>query len=258
MFRLPCFRPLASGLSALLFLAGISTARADEALVAVAANFAEAIEQLAPKFEAATGHRIVATTGSTGKLYAQIKEGAPFHVLLSADAKTPTKLAEEGAGDGSSQFTYAIGKLALWSSDKNLIGSDGTQALKAGSFQHIAIANPDLAPYGVAAQQTLEALGLWEVLQPRIVMGENIGQTHSMVATGNAELGFVALSAVKSPTKPAQGSLWVVPAELYAPIRQDAILTNAGKDNAAAKAFLDYLKSDEAHAVIESFGYGFQ
>ncbi|MBL8708264.1 MAG: molybdate ABC transporter substrate-binding protein [Rhodospirillaceae bacterium] len=251
-------RPFVASLTALVVLAGAPIARADEALVAVAANFAEAIEQLAPKFEASTGHRILATTGSTGKLYAQIKEGAPFHILLSADAKTPAKLAAEGAGDGSSRFTYAVGKLALWSAKQDLIGSDGAETLRAGSFAHLAIANPELAPYGIAAQQTLESLDLWATLQPRIVMGENIGQTHSMVATGNAELGFVALSAVQSPTKPSTGSAWIVPQELFQPIKQDAILTNAGRDNEAARAFLDYLKTDEAHAVIESFGYGIE
>lgn len=257
MLRLRAIQLFIAGVLGMAILAGSSSARADEALVAVAANFAEAIEQLAPKFEAATGHRIVATTGSTGKLYAQIKEGAPFHILLSADARTPAKLAEEGAGDGDSQFTYAVGKLALWSGNKEMIGSDGAETLKAGSFQHLAIANPELAPYGVAARQTLQALGLWDSLQSRIVMGENIGQTHSMVATGNAELGFVALSAVQNPTKPSEGSFWIVPQDLFKPIRQDAILTNAGKDNAAARAFLDFLKSDEAHAIIDSFGYGF-
>lgn len=250
-------RALAASFTVLAALAGMTAAKADEALVAVAANFAETVEQLAPKFEAATGHRIVVTTGATGKLHAQIKEGAPFHILLSADSRTPTRLAEEGAAVGSSQFTYAIGKLALWSSNQDMIGSDGAETLKVGSFQHIAIANPELAPYGLAAQQTLEALTLWDSLRPKLVMGENIGQTHAMVATGNAELGFVALSAVQSPTKPATGSLWIVPQDLYKPIKQDAILTQAGKDNPAARAFLDYLKSEEARAVIESFNYGF-
>jgi molybdate transport system substrate-binding protein len=232
--------------------------RADEALVAVAANFAEAIDQLVPIFAQSSGHTIVVTTGSTGKLYAQIKEGAPFHILLSADAKTPGKLADEGAGVADSRFTYAIGKLALWSTNKDLIPGNGVEVLRAGSFQHLAIANPELAPYGVAAQQTLQSLALWDSLQPKIVMGENIGQTHTMVATGNAELGFVALSAVQSPTKPSEGSLWVVPQDLFKPIKQDAILLNAGKDNAAATAFLDFLKSAKAQAVIERLGYGFE
>lgn len=255
MPRLPAIRPLA--IAALIVFAGVAPARAGEALVAVAANFAEVAAALAPKFEAATGHKVTITTGATGKLYAQIKEGAPFHILLSADSKTPTRLASEGAADAGSQFTYATGKLALWSSDETLIGSDGAETLKAGGFAHVAIANPDLAPYGIAARQVLAALGLWESLQPRIVMGENIGQAHTMVATGNAELGFVALSAVESPTRAAEGSVWVVPQEFFEPIRQDAILTETGEDNAAAQAFLAYLKTDEAHAIIGTFGYGF-
>lgn len=258
MVRAPAIRSLIAGTAAVLFIAGASAAKADKALVAVAANFAEAIEALAPEFEAATGHRIEATTGSTGKFYAQIKQGAPFHVLLSADAMTPTRLAEENAADGSSQFTYAIGKLALWSVDGARINGDGKQALSAKDVRHVAMANPDLAPYGVAARETMVSLGMWEALEPKVVMGQNVGQVHSMVATGNAELGFVALSAIEEPGKVASGSYWLVPQELFTPIRQDAILLRAGIDNKAAAAFLDYLRSAEARSVIASFGYGFE
>jgi molybdate transport system substrate-binding protein len=153
------------------------SARADEALVAVAANFAEVIDELKPLFQRATGHRLQSTTGSTGKLYAQIKEGAPFHILLSADASTPERMEKEQLAVGGSRFTYAIGKLTLWSVDEGRIPSDGQTALKASDVRHIAIANPDLAPYGVAARETLQSLGLWDSLKAKIVMGQNIGQT---------------------------------------------------------------------------------
>ncbi|MEX2455039.1 MAG: molybdate ABC transporter substrate-binding protein, partial [Rhodospirillaceae bacterium] len=219
-------------------------------------NFAEVIEELTPVFERETGHRLQATTGSTGKLYAQIRAGAPFRLLLSADAGTPERLEAEGAGVTGTRFTYAIGRLTLWSSDPGRISGDGKTALTAGDVRHIAIANPDLAPYGIAARQVLQGLGLWDSLQVRIVMGQNIGQTHSMVATGNAQLGFVALSAVLSPRAPAQGSRWDVPPELFAPIRQDAILLKAGAENEAARAFLDFLKSAQAREIIERYGYG--
>jgi molybdate transport system substrate-binding protein len=231
-------------------------ARADTALVAVAANFAEVVQELKPVFEKASGHQLQATTGSTGKLYAQIKEGAPFHILLSADAKTPQTLESEKAGVAGSRFTYAVGKLTLWSSDEKRIGSNGADALKANDVRHIAIANPDLAPYGVAAREALQSLQLWDTLKPKIVMGQNIGQTHSMVATGNAQLGFVALSSVLSPRESAKGSRWDVPQNLFTPIRQDAVLLTAGEKNQAAIAFLEFLKSPEARGLIERFGYG--
>lgn len=249
-------------LIALLTVASVACranrAQAEEALVAVAANFAEAVETLKPIFESQTGHTIVETTGSTGKLYAQIAAGAPFHVLLSADAKTPAQLEEEKLAVAGTAFTYAIGRLTLWSADANRIGEDGKAALTDPGLRFVAIANPDLAPYGVAAREAMQSMGVWDDLQPKIVMGQNIGQTHSMVATGAAELGFVALSAVQSPRAPAEGSRWDVPQDLFAPIRQDAILLNPGEDNAAADAFLEFLKSDEARAVIESYGYGLE
>lgn len=252
-----CFKGLAiAGFAAVSVFASATAAAAEDVLVAVAANFADAAQELAAKYEVASGNKILVTTGATGKLYAQIMEGAPFHILLSADSKTPKKLADEKAAIADSSFTYAIGKLALWSSDPQRIGSDGAAALSADDVQHIAIANPELAPYGVAAQETLQALGLWDKVQAKIVKGENIGQTHSMVASGNAELGFVAYSAVQNPKKKSEGSSWVVPQDIFQPIRQDAILLNVGAQSEAAKGFLDYLKTTEAHAVIESYGYG--
>lgn len=227
-------------------------ALAESALAAVAANFAEAAESLVPLFKDATGHDITLTTGSTGKLYAQIGAGAPFDILLSADAATPAKLVAEGKAVDGSAFTYAIGKLTLWSVDPDRIGADGRVALEDPELRFVAIAHPDLAPYGVAARDTLQSLGLWDTLQPRIVMGQNIGQTHSMVATGAAEVGFVALSAVIE----AGGSRWDVPQDLFTPIRQDAVLLGHGAENAAARAFLDFLRTPEAVAVIDGFGYG--
>lgn len=238
------------------FVAAPTSARAADVLVAVAANFVDVVEELTPVFERKSGHRLVATTGSTGKLYAQIVAGAPFQILLAADAATPERLATEGAGVPGSRFTYAIGRVALWSSDPKRIGADGKAALSAVDVRHIAIANPDLAPYGVAAREILEKLGLWNTLKSKIVMGQNIGQTHSMVATGNAQLGFVALSAVFSPRAPPQGSRWDVPEALFTPIRQDAILLKAGRDNIAARAFLDFLKSEPARAIVKRYGYG--
>ncbi len=237
-------------------LAGAAPVQAAEVLAAVAANYAEAVEELRPIFEKSTGHRLQTTTGSTGKLYSQIKEGAPFHVLLSADAKTPVRMESEGAAVPGTRFTYAIGRLTLWSSDPGRIRGDGKAALMANDVRHIAIANPDLAPYGVAAREALDSMGLWKALQGKIVMGQNIGQTHSMVSTGNAQLGFVALSAVLSPRAPAQGSRWDVPQSMFAPIRQDAILLKAGAGNGAARAFLAFLKSPEARRIAERFGYG--
>lgn len=234
---------------------GVQPARAAEALVAVAANFAEVVATLQPMFEARTGHRVVATTGSTGKLYAQIVAGAPFDVLLSADAATPERLEAEGHGVEGSRFTYALGKLTLWSADPERIGDDGRAALVDPSLRFVAIANPDLAPYGAAAREAMQALGVWDDLQGRIAMGQNVGQTHSLVATGAAELGFVALAAVQSPRAAAAGSSWDVPPDLFAPILQDALLLQRGADNEAARAFLAFLRSPEAAQVIEAFGY---
>jgi molybdate transport system substrate-binding protein len=243
----------ALGLAALLAAA---PANADEALVAVAANFAGAVEAIGGEFAKDTGHTIQTTTGATGKLYAQIGEGAPFAILLSADSKTPAKLEEEGKAVADTRFTYAVGKLSLWSADPGRIGADPKAALTAAETLHIAIANPDLAPYGVAAREALTALGLWDTIQPKIVMGENIGQTFSMVDSGAAQMGFVATSAVQAPSKESEGSRYDVPQDLFKPIRQDAVLLKAGEGNAAATAFLDYLKGDKAKSIIASFGYG--
>ena len=237
-----------------LALATSFVANADEVQVAVAANFTAPMQRIAADFEKDTGHKVQLAFGSTGKLYAQIRNGAPFEILLAADDTTPAKLEKEGAGVAGSRFTYAIGKLVLWSSQPGVVDDKG-DVLKKGDFKHVAIANPKLAPYGAAAIETLAALKLLDAIQPRFVQGENIAQTHQFVATGNAELGFIALSQVMKDGKIAAGSAWIVPASLHQPIRQDAVLLDKGNGKAAAEALMKYLRSDQAAAVITSFGY---
>lgn len=233
-----------------------SAVLADEVQVAVASNFTAPIQKIAADFEKESGHTVKLAFGATGKFYAQIKNGAPFEILLAADDTTPEKLETEGAGVVGSRFTYAIGKLVLWSPKADYVDDKGA-VLQQGEFAHLSIANPKLAPYGKAAIETLTALKLLDAIQPKFVQGENIAQTHQFVATGNAELGFVALSQVMKDGKISEGSAWIVPASLHQPIRQDAVLLTNGKDKPAAAALLKYLGSDKARAVIESFGYGF-
>jgi len=241
-------------LAAFIALIAPLTARADEAAVAVAANFAEVIENLETMFEAATDHTLTVTAGSTGKLYAQIKNGAPFDVFLAADQARPERLEVEGDAVAGSRFTYAVGRLTLWSAGPERI-TDGLAALKAADFDHLAIANPDLAPYGLAAKQALQHYGLWDALSGKIVMGQNIGQTFSMVATENAQLGFVAKSYVISPRNAQPGSRWDVPAGSHEPIRQDAVILKRAAENPSAQAFANFLRSEKARAVIKRFGY---
>lgn len=242
-------------LLALLLTCCSALAHADEAQIAVAANFAKPVEKIAIAFEKDTGNKAVVVIGSTGKLYAQIINGAPFDILLAADDVRPLKLEQEGHGVAGSHFTYAIGKLALWSPKAGVVDSKG-KVLAKGNFKHLAIANAKLAPYGAAAVETLKALKLSDALENKLVIGENIGQTHQFVASGNAELGFVAYSQILKEGK-VEGSAWVVPERMYTPIRQDAVLLNKGKDNKAASAFLDYLKnSPKARDIILGFGYG--
>lgn len=236
---------------ALLFTGGVS---ADEVKVAVAANFTAPLQAIAPAFEKATGHKLVASFGATGQFYAQIKNGAPFEVLLAADDTTPARLENEGATVPGSRFTYAIGSLVLWSADAAYL--DGTDAaLQAGQFRHLAIANPKAAPYGLAAMQVLDKLGLSEAVKGKLVEGQNITQAHQFVSTGNAELGFVALSQVYQDGKVGSGSAWIVPDAMYEPIRQDAVILRQGASNPAAAALVEYLQRAEAARVIESFGY---
>ena len=243
-------------LATLLALLGLAAAaRAGEVQVAVAANFAVPMERLAAAFSAATGHAVKTAVGATGKFHAQILAGAPFEVLVAADDETPRRLVAEGHAVPGSAFTYAIGRLALWSATPGMV--DGQGAVLAGTrFTRLAIANPKTAPYGAAAMAVLRARGLAEALAPRLVTGESIGQAFQFVATGNAELGFVALSQVQAPGKPAPGSMWRVPATLHAEIRQDAVLLKAGEKNPAAAALLAFMRTPAAKALIQSFGYG--
>ncbi len=239
-------------LMSLVLLTGV--ARADEVQVAVAANFTAPMNAIAAEFAKDTGHKANLAFGSSGKFYAQIKNGAPFQVFLSADDEKPAKLEQEGMTVPGSRFTYAIGTLVLWSAKPGFVDAKG-EVLKKGNFAHLAIASPKLAPYGVAAVETMEKLGLMANVQPKLVQGENIAQTQQFVITGNAELGFVALSQVMKDGKVSEGSAWVVPANLHTPIRQDAVILANGKGNAAAEALMKYLKSAKAAAIIKSYGY---
>lgn len=234
-------------------VATVSNAQADEISVAVAANFTAPMKQIAEVFEKETGHKIQAAFGATGKFYAQIKNGAPFDVLLAADDETPTKLVKENAAVAGSQFTYAMGKLVLWSAKPAIVDQAG-EVLKKGGFDHIAFANPKLAPYGAAAVETLKSMGVYDTLQPKVVTGESIAQTYQFVSSGNALLGFVALSQVLKDGK-IEGSSWVVPAKLYSPIRQDAVILEKGKGKPAAEALMKFLQADKAKAIIQSYGY---
>ena len=247
-------RPPHLAATALTSLLAFNTAWADEVQVAVAANFTAPIQAIAKDFEKDTGHKLIAAYGATGQFYAQIKNGAPFEVFLAADHSTPAKLEQENAIAPGSRFTYAIGTLALWSAKDGYVDAKG-DVLKKNDYQHLAIANPKAAPYGLAATQVIDKLGLQDKVAGRIVEGQNITQAFQFVSTGNAELGFVALSQIYKDGKVTSGSAWIVPANLHDPIRQDAVILNKGKDNAAAKALVEYLKGPEAAAVIKSYGY---
>ena len=240
----------------LALLACCAAARAGEVSVAVAANFSAPMQKIAQAFEQQTGHKALLSFGSTGAFYAQIRNGAPFQLLLAADDETPLRLEQEGLAVAGSRFTYAIGRLVLWSKQPGLVDGQGA-VLRGGRFERLALANPRLAPYGTAAQETLTKLGLLAALRPRIVQGENIGQTYQFVASENAELGFIALSQVIADGRIAQGSAWIVPADLHAPLRQDAVLLAPGREQPAVQALLAFLKGETARAVIRSFGYGF-
>ena len=247
-------RPRVQCLVALLALLVSASVLADEVQVAVAANFTAPMKLIAAEFEKDTGHKAVLSFGSTGKFYSQIINGAPFEVLLAADDETPAKLEKESAAVNGSRFTYAIGKLVLWSAEPGKVDAQG-DVLKKGNFKKLAIAAPKLAPYGAATIETMTKLGLLASLEPKLVTGESIAQAFSFVSTGNAELGFVALSQVYEGGKLKSGSAWIVPASLHRPIRQDAVLLTKAKDNKAAVALLAFLKTEKAKAVVRSFGY---
>jgi len=238
----------------MLLIALMAPAFAGEVTAAVASNFATAINQLAPGFERVTGHKLVASFGATGKLYAQIRNGAPFDVLLAADDDHPKRLEAEGVAVAGTRFTYAIGRLALWSPDPHRVDANGA-VLRDGRFAHLAVANAKTAPYGAAAEQVMRRLGVWDRLEPRLVRGENIAQTFQFVITGNAELGFVALAQVRALPPARRGSHWLVPAELHEPLRQEAVLLRRGADKAAARALLDYLRASDVKSIIQNLGY---
>lgn len=241
-------RSAPAALACAVALLATGAAQAGEVHVAVAANFATTVRALGEAFEKESGDTVVVSAGSTGKLYAQIVNGAPYEVFLAADAERPRRLEAEGHAIAGSRLVYALGQLVLWSPDTERVKD--ASALR-GKFRHLAIANPELAPYGAAARDTLRRLGLWDALQPRLVRGEDIGQTYQFVATGNAELGFVALSQVTG----AAGSRWLVPADHHAPLEQQAVLLAPGRDDDAARAFLAFLQGDAARTMIEAAGY---
>jgi molybdate transport system substrate-binding protein len=247
---LPPFRSLAL-LGAAVFACALEAA---EVHVAVAANFTAPLKDIAAEFERDTGHKLVASFGPTGGLYTQIRNGAPFDVLLAADEGTPAKLEREGGIVPGSRFTYAIGKLVLWSARAGVVDAEGA-VLERNAFRHLAIANPKTAPYGRAATQVLARLGLAEATRSKLVEGTNVTQAYQFVASGNAELGFVALSQVYRDGSITAGSAWIVPAGLYEPIRQDAVILARGRDNPAARALADYLKGPKAATVIRAYGY---
>ena len=230
------------------------TVQADEVQVAVASNFSKPMTEIAALFAAETGHEAKLSFGASGKFTAQISHGAPFEVFLSADTDKPALLVEQGLAQADSVFTYAQGQLVLWSAQAGYVDQEG-KVLETGDFRHLAVASPQLAPYGEAARQVLEQLELSEALQARMVMGENISQTYQFVQSGNAELGFVAVSQVMQQGELQSGSVWRVPDNLYQPVKQDAVLLNTGKDNPAALALLAFLRGDSAQRVMLAYGY---
>ncbi|HEY5681274.1 MAG TPA: molybdate ABC transporter substrate-binding protein [Pseudomonadales bacterium] len=233
-------------------LAGAGNAWAERALAAVASNFVVPAELLAAEFERATGHTVSIAAGATGKLYAQVVQGAPFDLLLAADAWRPERLELEGRAVPGSRFTYAVGLLTLWSPRPDAFGEDPVGYLRAGRLRRLALANPDLAPYGTAARQVLEHLGLQAQLADKMVFAENIGQAHAMVDTGNADAGFLARAQVIG----RPGSHWNVPVGMHLPIEQQAVLLRRAADNAAATGFLGFLRTEAARGAMATAGYG--
>lgn len=248
-FLKTALRVAAAGIGfAALFANG---AMAGEAAIAVAANFTAPAKELAGLYQAGSGHTVLLSFGASGQFFAQISQGAPFDAFLSADNERTQKAVQDGLAVPGSEFTYAIGKLVLWSADPGLVDNNGL-VLKKDSFAKLAIANPKLAPYGAAAVETLKALGLYAAVENKIVMGENIGQTYQFVSTENADIGFVAYSQVVGQNG---GSLWIVPEKLHAPILQNAVLLKHGEANVAAKGFIAFLKGLQAAAIIRRYGY---
>ena len=248
-------KPIRTLSLALALLGAALAARADEVQVAVAANFTAPMQEIAKAFEAATGHQVLASFGSTGKFYSQITNGAPFEALLAADTQTPAKLEEDGAAVRGSSFVYAVGKLVLWSAKPDVVDKQG-KVLKEGKFEHLSIANPKLAPYGAAGVEVMKAMGVFGAVEPKLVQADNIAQAFQFISTGNAQLGFVALSQVSKDGKMAAGSAWIVPEKLYQPINQAAVILDKGKGKPAVIALMAFLKGEQARGIIRSFGYG--
>ncbi|GDY26068.1 molybdate-binding periplasmic protein ModA [Agarivorans sp. Toyoura001] len=238
---------------AVMFLFSSEFVEAAEVKVAVAANFYKPVLAIADQYQQETGHQVSVSAGSTGKLYAQIKNGAPFEVFLAADQKRPSLLVEQGLAKASSQFTYAKGTLVLWSSKPELVDAKGE--ILNSEIKHLAICNPKTAPYGAAAVSALQHLGIYQQLQSKFVEGQSVGQTYQQISSGAVDLGFVALSQVLVDSKLSRGSMWLVPSKLYAPIKQDAVLLNKGDSNPAAQEFIDYLRENQITALIKGFGY---
>ena len=246
-----------STLSILIQFAIVPVVQAEQISLAVASNFINPAKALAQEFETNTGNTIKISSGSTGKLYAQIINGAPFDIFLAADVHRPALLTQSGFAVPESRFTYALGRLALWSANPELIPDDGATLLKSGTFSRLAIANPKTAPYGAAAMSILKNLGIINQVQAKLIRGENIGQTYQYIATGNAELGFTALSQIKDPANKVVGSEWLVPDQLYTPISQQAVLLMRAKESPACKSFLAFLKSSSAKdMLVKKYGYG--
>ncbi|NBG92715.1 molybdate ABC transporter substrate-binding protein [Pseudomonas sp. 9.1(2019)] len=250
--RVRSFTP--GALAALIGCLAVTGVQADEVQVAVAANFTAPIQAIASDFEKDTGHKLIAAYGATGQFYTQIKNGAPFEVFLAADDSTPEKLEKEGDIVPGSRFTYAIGTLALWSAKDGYV-DDAGKVLEKNQFKHLSIANPKAAPYGLAATQVLAKQGLTDKVKDKIVEGQNITQAYQFVSTGNAELGFVALSQIFKDGKVSHGSAWIIPETMHDPIKQDAVILKKGENNPAAKALTEYLKGPKAEAIIKSYGY---
>ncbi|GAB4357217.1 MAG: molybdate ABC transporter substrate-binding protein [Gammaproteobacteria bacterium] len=231
----------------------VNSAVASILRIGVAANFAPVLQEMAEAFQQDTGHRVVLSSGSTGKLYAQIKHGAPYDLLFAADVERPQRLEAEGEGVPGTRFTYARGRLALWSRQPGRVDKEG-RVLLDKTVRRIALANPQTAPYGAAAQQVLERLGVWGRLHTRLVRGENIAQTYQFVASGNAEMGFVALSQLRAKGV-LGGSAWEVPESFHQPIEQQAILLKRAADKDAARAFLDFVRGERARQILRRYGY---
>lgn len=236
---------------------GFRSLTAEEVRIAVAANFTAPMQEIAARFETETGGHVVVSGGSSGTLYAQIKQGAPFDVYFAADERWVERLADEGEGIDGTQFVYAIGKLALWSNRKGMVDPDGT-ILKKGDFGKLAISSPKLAPYGAAARETLKAIGVWENVRTRVIYGQNVTQTYQFVKTGGASIAFVALSQISKNGSIVEGSAWIVPEHLYKPLKQSAILLKRSDRRKICVDFLKFLKGESAKAIIRNYGYGIE